>query len=1087
MAEDNRRIAFLKDALNNLAAAVANVSQGLIDLEGVIARITGKTREFSKEQQTAAQNLNRVGKNLKQTAKDVDNYGNKTEKASKANKGFFGNISKNLKTIVSFYGAYQVLNLAVSAFSELTIGSAKRAIALEKSLADLRAVAGLTSEDISRLKEVVFDVAGVTSLTSTEVVELQKSLAKLGSSTKEIESLTRPIALLSQALGEDAGGVANVLKKTLNQFQATSEEANNFANILTGAVNETALSMNDLGTALGYVGPLGAQLGVSFEETAALLGILADNGFKASKAGTGLRSFFIAAAKDGRPFNDFLQDVGQRSLSASESVEVFGKVAASQALVLSENIDKYNKLNKELSDNTRLLRANAAQMSSTKGQLDLLSSAYDKFSTSIGEAFLQSRVFTDLLGVLDEEAKNTALSYKVMAGASEETKEQINGLTDALRNFRRQGISDSEAYEKAFSIVAESLGKDSFAVRTAIKRINEETEKGSSIAAAYSTVLNRSSLALNGVGAASKDLIRSSIALAESLKTQAIALDDQQIAAEANDETVKRFSSSISNLQTLLSKDIDIYSRKTLVISELKEEIEKNEKAQEGLRQAGINATADEAESYRVTEKRIALLRDLLKTLNTLSNSEQELSKIRSKSNNDYFEEIDLLLGVQKDLIINQKQSRQFNELLGNLYSENAVRVRELSDELGGLTEGTEEFNRKLAQIEDLEGLQEAIKKYELSEKDIENIVKKLYDHILVAAARENLDGLSDILNDAFKKELSRLTIGEDGQITTEAIDVDIPLAPVFKPEGTGEQDYGFIDELKDQSLKSFQELALYLQENGAELVNTAYKDISAERLETLQNELDSELDLIENRYEVEQDILKSQLDNQLITESQFRQKQKELLQAQVAEENTIEQKKFEAEKKQDLNNAKSDYLTAVAQAFINEVLAGTPFPFNITNSVISSAGAAAAFGAQTVAINQRKFIPAKFEQGGVVNGPSHSEGGVPFTVQGRAGYEMEGGEFIVNKKATAMHRDLLERINNSQRTRPKVGKMRFADGGLVGANPVDESVDYLKAIAEATTSTAIGVSKPVRAFVADKDLRSNANERRLRDRNDRI
>jgi hypothetical protein len=50
-----------------------------------------------------------------------------------------------------------------------------------------------------------------------------------------------------------------------------------------------------------------------------------------------------------------------------------------------------------------------------------------------------------------------------------------------------------------------------------------------------------------------------------------------------------------------------------------------------------------------------------------------------------------------------------------------------------------------------------------------------------------------------------------------------------------------------------------------------------------------------------------------------------------------------------------------------------------------------------------------------------------------------------------------------------------------------DESVDYLKAIAEATTSTAIQSSKPVRAFVSSKDLRTSENERRIRDRNDRI
>ena len=126
-----------------------------------------------------------------------------------------------------------------------------------------------------------------------------------------------------------------------------------------------------------------------------------------------------------------------------------------------------------------------------------------------------------------------------------------------------------------------------------------------------------------------------------------------------------------------------------------------------------------------------------------------------------------------------------------------------------------------------------------------------------------------------------------------------------------------------------------------------------------------------------------------------------------------------------------------------------------------------------------------------MVEGPSHAQGGVPFTVQGQGGYEMEGGEFIVNKKAASSHRQLLESINNSVKPTATVQPLKFATGGVVNStvvnNSAGESVHYLKAIAEATTSTAIQTSKPVRAFVSSKDLRTNDTERTLRERNDRI
>jgi hypothetical protein len=1070
---NDKRLSNLQNTLTTVAGVVEQLANKLKDLNSQISQLAGNSSKLGKAQQ-------KVAKETEKAAKETEKQANATEKANKANKGFFGNLGKNIKTIVSFYGAYQVLNLAVQAFSELTVGSVKRAIAFEKSLSDLRAIANLTAGDVDRLEKVVFEVAGSTSLTTLEVVELQKQLAKLGSSVSDIENLTGPIAILSQSLGEEPGGVAAALKKTINQFQSTTEEANTFANVMVGAVNETALSLNDLGTSLSYVGPLASQLGVSFEETAALLGILADNGFKASKAGTGLRQFFITAAKDGRPFNEFLQDISAGNLNISEATALFNKTGASQALVISENLEKFERLKLELSDTTRLMKANAAQMDNTQGQLDLLASAYDKFSTKLGNIFIQNKTVIGITQLLDVKTAALAETYGILANATEKTDKSIKSLIDSFRTISEESEGfEFTSVEKALEIIDSSGQFGEYSLFLFQQYLDIYQKLGKTEQQALNAIEDNQGRAVRRIAATANELIDQS-------RERAVELDNEAIAIKANDDVVKSYSQSITNLQSLAAKDIDVFNKKVDLFQDLEEEIRKNEDAQEDLRKKGLEATAEDVISGRVTEKRIALLKDLLKQLRGVTNGEDELARVRKKSNNDYFEEIDLLLGVEKDLIINQKQSRQFNALLGNLFAENAVTISGLTDELGKLTDGTEEFNRKMAEIEDLEGLQEAIKKYELSEKDIEGIVKKLYDHILLAASRENLNGLTEILNEAFDKELSRLTFGEDGTVTTEAIETEIPLRPIFKPEGTGDDPYGFVDQLKDQSLKSFQELALYLEENGTELVNTAYQDIAAERLATLQRELDAELDLIDNRYEVEQDILKSQLDNQLITESQFRQKQKELRKAQVAEENAIERQRFNAEKKQDLNNAKSEYLTAIAQAFINEVVAGVPFPFNISNALITSAGAGASFGAQAAAISQRKYIDKKFAEGGIVNGPSHSEGGVPFTVQGRGGYEMEGGEFIVNKEATARNYQLLKSINDSSRSTPTLGKLKFAEGGLV-SSPLNESVDYLKAIAEATTSTAIGISKPVRAYVADKDLRGNATERRIRDRNDRI
>ena len=364
----------------------------------------------------------------------------------------------------------------------------------------------------------------------------------------------------------------------------------------------------------------------------------------------------------------------------------------------------------------------------------------------------------------------------------------------------------------------------------------------------------------------------------------------------------------------------------------------------------------------------------------------------------------------------------------------------------------------------------EATKRFGADSKFVKDLVKTLRD-------------TAEEVSIQLPKEVGEtIDLAAKGVFGVDGVDLaQLELAPIFAPEKAK----GLADKIRE----AFKDVKLAdVISEGLDKAAESIAEFNAVALENTKGRLEAEKSAISNRYETENDVLKSQLDNQLITESQFRLKQKELQKVKIAEENAIDKNIFEAEKKQDRQNATTDYLQSLASIIPNLIIydkEGNPVKLAI-KSAISAGLTTAAYGAELAAIGQKKFFPKKFAEGGVVSGPSHDQGGVPFSVQGRSGYEMEGGEYIVNKRATSMHRDLLERINKSGRTKATAGSMKFAEGGLV-SSPMNESVDYLKAIAEATTSTAIGVSKPVRAYVADKDLRTDSTERRIRDRNDRI
>ena len=133
-----------------------------------------------------------------------------------------------------------------------------------------------------------------------------------------------------------------------------------------------------------------------------------------------------------------------------------------------------------------------------------------------------------------------------------------------------------------------------------------------------------------------------------------------------------------------------------------------------------------------------------------------------------------------------------------------------------------------------------------------------------------------------------------------------------------------------------------------------------------------------------------------------------------------IRKKAFEQQKKLDVASATMAYFEGLIQAIAANVKLG--FPLGMIVGGIQSAILTANYS------NNIKQIKAqKFAEGGVIQGASHAQGGVPFSVAGRGGFEAEGGEFIHKTKAVEHYGlPFMNALNNLQL--PKM----FAEGGYV-------------------------------------------------------
>jgi len=1025
---------------------------------------TDEVRKGVKERQAAeAKSANRLGSRLKKAVGTLGIYG----------------------------AAFKIINSVTKVFTELTVGSAKAAIEFQQSLANLGAVAGATNEEVSMLGKEALRTAGATSFTANEIVQLQTELSKLGFSAKDVAESTKSIAFAAQALSSPLGETAALVGKLRNQFSLLVEDTAKIGDTLVTTINNSALSFDSFGTAVQYVGPIAQNLGLTLQQTAGAMAVLADAGFTASRVGTGLRGIFTELGKTSADVEKSLKSLAGQNISLAEAVDLVGKRNAAQLITLLKNIDAVEEGNEKYYEQGRAFISAAKSSSTYSGQLKILNSAFKEFQISTGDFISNSDILLSVMDLFFDKAAETSRAFGILSKlTSEELSESVSQVTNeansfnvALRILEKQGVLTTaqlielrDAGEESvlndapgfWKRLGSSLGltfKATQALQNSIQGVQKQLEELSEEELKQQAIIDGTTNANINYEKSVDSIIDSHLKgvnvnkeASQSFKEIGVSVAELEVlreGAEGNDKV--RYSAEIARLKALQGQLTNT------ILSE--EQLEERRKA------AALKRRNKEKKE---SDNRIKTIK---------KETQEEIDNINERAQN----ETSISKSADERADIEMKRTAT----ISTLYKKQSAEIRDLSKEYETQKDRIEELaeaSDKLAEIltsDVIEDVTNTVKDYAAEIVKLDKLVQsdqltqEEYNKARAdqeVALRANIAAFSDLA------DLSPEVKAFFDQLIEDTVNADYALS---NTDGVTELPKNLKEKLKD----GFNEInwGEVIQE-AAQTATEALSAFNDVALDNAKGEAEQQLDVIKNRYELEGEILKSQLDNQLITESQFRQKKKELRKAQIRDENDIDKALFDAQQKRDRQNATSDYLVALANiipALITEDDEANPVALAI-KAAITGALATASYGANLSAINQRKFFPKRFADGGMVNGPSHNEGGVPFSVQGRSGYEMEGGEFIVNKKATSMHRDLLDRINKSGRTSPTIGRMKFADGGLVSA-PVSESVDYLKAIAEATTSTAIGVSKPVRSFITDKDLRSNSTERRIRDRNDRI
>lgn len=365
------------------------------------------------------------------------------------------------------------------------------AAAFESQLARIGATAGLTAEQLAQVKTAIEQAAAGSTATIGETAAAFQTLAAEGLSAGEaIAALPNTLALATaaQITTQEAAGA---LAATLDQFGLSADQAARSADVIATAALSGGTGVNQLLQALEQAGPTARNAGLSLNETASALALLAQNGIEGGKAGGALRAvldglsdpasrFSQELSKIGissRDFSTVIDQLGAKGATAQNAINALGSrgTAALQALV-REGGGSLDELGAKLDASGGAVQSLADQIENT------LSGSFANLKQAFTD--VQQTFFEPLLGPIKTEVDALEAQIRAFAASPEFAKLReafsgafVAGIT-AIREFIAEFDFDQALQSLQTFLTEAKTQLDNFAtaateVANAVKGIKE--------------------------------------------------------------------------------------------------------------------------------------------------------------------------------------------------------------------------------------------------------------------------------------------------------------------------------------------------------------------------------------------------------------------------------------------------------------------------------------------------------------------------------------------------------------------------------------------------------------------------------------
>lgn len=279
----------------------------------------------------------------------------------------------------------------------LGVTSVKMGLEFNNAFTRIRTLTNLSAEDAEFLKEKAMELGPAYGSSAQAAAEGLYFITSAGyDATESVDILEA--ALQAQFIGMgDVATISDLLTSAMYSYSASGLEAEGATNTLLKAIRAAKVEPEELAATMGRVLPVASEMGISFEETAALAGILSQGGLDAAEAITALRSMMFALLDPTAQARELL---GQYGITAGEVRDSIEQDGLFNTLVM---------LKQEFGANDEAMATLFGNVRGYTGVMSLMGESLDSNSEILG--YVTSDV-NDLSGALEIAADDPLNKFK---------------------------------------------------------------------------------------------------------------------------------------------------------------------------------------------------------------------------------------------------------------------------------------------------------------------------------------------------------------------------------------------------------------------------------------------------------------------------------------------------------------------------------------------------------------------------------------------------------------------------------------------------------------------------------------------------